>query len=152
MSVRNGLGARQVLVRAVGNTSGLWIGNANPITYLDVGTYLVVWNVSCVPDTNTDIITTSQFAITVNQPFLTPGYLVVASSTILNGLGMVAGNELLWEIMNVYTITANNTPIYAYQNCILSTAGVLAPTHTWSNGALANEGYNMARVNFIKLS
>ena len=151
MSVRNGLGARQVLVRAVNNLSGVWAGNANPITYLDIGTYLVVWNVSCVPDTNTDIITTSQFVITVNQPYLAPEYLVVASSPILNGLGMAAGNELLWEIMNVFTITANNTPIYAYQNCILSTNAVAAPTHTWSNGVLANEGFNMTRVNIIRL-
>ena len=90
--------------------------------------------------------------ITVIQPYLTAGYLVVASSPVLNALGMAAGNELLWEIMNVYNITTNNTPIYAYQNCILTTGGVPAPTHTWSNGVLANEGFNMARVNFIKIS
>jgi len=154
MSVKSGLQIIKVPVLANTNLSGLWIGNTTPITYLDVGTYLLTWNVACYPTLATDLITTSQFSITANQPYLSAGYSVVAITTILNSLGMIAQaggyNELSWELMNVYTITANNTPIYAYQNCVLSTAGVLSPTHTWYNTVLLET--NLNRVNIIRIS
>ena len=154
MSIKSGFQIIKVPVLANNNVSGLWVGNANPITYLDVGTYLFTWNLSCLPSLATDLITTSQFAITANQPYLIAGYSIVAVTTILNSMGMFAQaggyNELSWELMNVYTVTANNTPIYAYQNCILSTAGTLAPTHTWHNDG-GNEN-NLNRVNILRLS
>ena len=128
-------------------------GKRKSYYYLDVGTYLFTWNVTGLPTLTTDLITTSQFAITANQPYLTAGYSIVAVTTILNSMGMIAQpggyNELSLELMNVYTITMNKTPIYAYQNCISSTAGVLAPTHTWRNDA-GNET-NLDKVNIIKI-
>jgi hypothetical protein len=98
------------------NASGLWVGNANVLTYLDKGTYLINWNPRPSPVTAGNTINPFQFAVTASARFGTVGAVLLVVSPLCANIGQGANNPVTWSMSNVFTITADATPIYAYLN------------------------------------
>ena len=119
------------------NASGLWVGNANVLTYLDKGTYLINWNPRPSPITAGNTINPFQFAISSVAPFGNVGAVLLIVSPLCGNIGQGVNNPVTWSMSNIFTITADATPIYAYLNVVVTAT---VPT-TWqmnSTGDIAN--------------
>jgi hypothetical protein len=102
--------------QAAPNASGAWVSNAVQFTTINKGTYYVNWNPRVAPANVANQITQFQFAITITQPFGVGGNVIVAASPLCGTIGQLAGNAVSWPLSNVFTITADNTPVYVYLN------------------------------------
>lgn len=120
---------------ATPNASGLYAGNNNVFTTLTRGTYMINWNPRITPVTPTNQITQFQMALTINQPFGVVGSVFLATSPLCGVIGQQAGNSITWTLSNMFTITADNTPMYVYLNVVV--ANTTAP-NTWYMGQSAD--------------
>jgi len=119
---------------ATPNASGLWVGNGNVFTTINRGTYMINWNPRVTP-VNNNQITQFQFAISINQPFGAVGSVLLATSPLCGTIGQAAGNSVTWTLTNMFSITADNTPIYIYLNVVVANT---TPPNTYFMGQAAD--------------
>lgn len=119
MSTRNGFQTIRIALNNIPNTqpSGVWSGNGTQLTTIDSGVYLVTYTVAYIPTTGP--ITNSQTVLTTGLSF-TGGGQIIASTPITGQLALTGVSAMRQTLSNVFTITADNTPIFLYLSCTVS--------------------------------
>jgi hypothetical protein len=95
---------------------------------------MINWNPRITPVANNQI-TQFQMALTINQPFGVLGSVFLATSPLCGVIGQAAGNSVTWTLSNMFTITADNTPMYVYLNVVVANT---TPPNTWYMGQSAD--------------
>lgn len=124
MSIVSGLSNTKIPLfigtQAAPNATGAWNlsgqGNTVQFTTINRGTYFLNWSPRPQPANGANTVTQYQFAVTINQPFGVAGSVILATSPLCGAIGQTAGNAVTWPLSNVFTITADNTPVYVYLN------------------------------------
>ena len=107
MSVSSGLNVKRLPIIPLNQITPNWTGNNTPITYLNKGIYLIMYNFGFQPTVGA--ITSTFVSITKNQPYGVAGYQELLSSP---ETGQMGGAVMIQSIMNSVVIDADNTPIY----------------------------------------
>lgn len=107
MSVASGLEIQLISIIPLNQTTSNWTGNITPITYLDKGTYSIMYNYGF--NANAGSITSTFACITSNQPYLTAGYKTLVSNSDTGPMGL---GVFIQSMMNNIRIDTDNTPIY----------------------------------------
>ena len=141
MAIRNGFQSTRVSLNNIPNTqaSGVWAGNNIALTTLDPGVYFCNYNVSY--DVTGGPITNSQAIITLTASFAGGGQ-VVCATPLTGQMGLAGNNSMRQTLSNTFVVTAPNTPIFVYLNCIC--------VGTWGTTNAAEQYMNI--ISFTKIS
>lgn len=107
MSVASGLEVQRISIIPLNQTTANWTGNGTPITYLNRGTYSIMYNYGF--NANAGSITSTFACITSNQPYLTAGYKTLVSNS---DTGTMGAGVFIQSMMNNVIIDTDNTAIY----------------------------------------
>ena len=143
MSLASGFQIQRIPFNAIDNIqpSGVWAGSATELTTLDKGVYFANWNVSYQVN-GAGPITNTQTVITMNDPYLSGG--IIAASTPLTGqMGLSGAQPMKQTVTNTFIVSQNNTPIYVYMNCVLTSG-------TWGTTNFNEQYLNF--ISFVKIS
>ena len=130
---------------------GTWSGNNTVFTTLNRGTYWLNWSPRINPIANTtgdNKITQFQLALSINQPFGVAGNTILATSPLCGLIGQQTNQPVTWTLSNIFTITADNTPVYVYINIIMA---VTPTANTWYMG-VSNDIANLDDIDFTRIA
>ena len=107
MSAGSGIPIISCLIRPTNQTGNNWVGNTTPVTYLDKGSYSILYNYGFVATVGS--ITSVLSVITIDGPLGTPSAQEIASNSPTGPMG---GGVFIQSIQNNIYIEQDNTPIY----------------------------------------
>jgi hypothetical protein len=96
---------------------------------------------------NNNQITQFQIALTINQPFGVAGNTILATSPLVGTIGQQANQPVTWTLSNIFTITADATPVYVYMNIIVANTN---PPNTWFMG-VGQDVPNLDDIDFTRI-
>ena len=107
MSAGSGIPIISCLIRPTNQTGNTWTDNTVPVTYLDKGSYSILYNYGFVATAGS--ITSVLSVITIDGPLGTPSAQEIASNSPTGPMG---GGVFIQSIQNNIYIENDNTPIY----------------------------------------
>jgi hypothetical protein len=127
--------------------NGKVYNNTTVFTTLNRGVWWLNWSPRVNP-VNNNQITQYQFALTINNPFGVAGNTILATSPLVGTIGQQPNQPVTWCLSNIFTITADNTPVYVYMNVIVANTN---PPNNWFMG-VGQDVPNLDDVDFVRIA
>jgi hypothetical protein len=108
MSSASGINVLPIKIFPSNQSTTSWTGNSTPVTFLDKGSYSIIYNYGITASSG-PALTSTRAIITRNAPYGSPGAQIVVANSDTGGLG---GGVSIQSMMNNIYIDVDNTPIY----------------------------------------